>query len=139
KSKHLKDFAFPYYTSLEIWETLTPGDAMRERKTRNVAKPNDPVPKERRYQRMAQGMPPVRRLRRLTLHGTRAERDLRVRGRYGSAGVRGREPCKPGIPHNVVTRLGAGGPCSVHRPASVGIPVAIAAKGSPLAHGCRTT
>ena len=37
-------------------------------------------------------MPPVRRLRRPTLHGTRAERDLRVRGRYGSAGVRGQEP-----------------------------------------------
>ena len=41
---------------------------------------------------MAPGMPPVRRLRRPTLHGTRAERDLRVRGRYGSTGVWGLEP-----------------------------------------------
>ena len=52
----------------------------------------DPVPKARRHQRTAPGMPPVRRLRRPTPHGTRAERDLRVRGRYGSTGVRGREP-----------------------------------------------
>src|SRR5882672_5731444 len=56
---------------------------------------NDPVPKERRHMRMAPGMPPIRRLRHHKLHGTRAERDLRVRGRYGSAGVWGQEPwCK---------------------------------------------
>ncbi len=53
---------------------------------------NESVPKARRHQRMALGMPAVRRLRRLTPHGTRAERDLRVRGRYRSAGVRGQEP-----------------------------------------------
>ena len=53
---------------------------------------NDPVPKARRHQRTAQGMPPVRRLRRPTPHRTRAERDLRVRGRYGSAEAWGREP-----------------------------------------------
>ena len=67
---------------------------------------NDPVPKARRHQRTASGMPPVRRLRRPILHGTRAERDLRVRGRYGSAGVWGREPYSQASPSRSPPSLG---------------------------------
>jgi hypothetical protein len=37
--KPKKIFAFPFYMPLEIWEALKPGDAMRERRTRTVAKP----------------------------------------------------------------------------------------------------
>jgi hypothetical protein len=80
-------------TCLSIWEALKP--VTRCGSGELAASPmNDPVPKARRHQRTAPGMPPVRRHRRLRLHGTRAERDLRVRGRYGSAGVWGREPWK---------------------------------------------
>jgi hypothetical protein len=34
-----KLFAFPFYMPLEEWEALKPGDAMREWRTRTVAKP----------------------------------------------------------------------------------------------------
>ena len=56
----------------EVWEASKPGDLMREWRTRAVAK------RTIRFQKSAgaPGMPPIRRL---TLVGTRAERDPRVR------------------------------------------------------------
>lgn len=77
------------------------------------------------------GMPPVRRLRRPALHGIRAERDLRVRGRYGSAGCwvgnrAVRHPDQRSHPSSGLVDLPGPSAC-VGR-----APVAIAAKGDPI-------
>ena len=71
-----KAFAFPFYMPLEEWEALKPGDAMREWRTRTVAKPTIRFRKSAGTSEWHQGCRPFAAFARLRGLGIRAERDL---------------------------------------------------------------